>query len=103
MSDLSKRDAELLMSLVDAEIRRICKESKQDDVPHIVAECAECGFLFDLKWGTDCPACHHTGVKWARLVSEQEAQARTNLRSSLDAWSKDITELNKMYSLEDKR
>jgi predicted Zn-ribbon and HTH transcriptional regulator len=99
MSDLTKRDAELLMSLVDAEIRRICKESKQDDVPHIAAECAECGFLFDLKFGTDCPACHHTGVKWAQLITEQEAKARTNLRTELES----IAECEAIFALKDNR
>ena len=45
-----------------------------NDIPHIQACCSGCGFLFDLKYGTDCPSCHHVGVKWARLVSEQEAR-----------------------------
>ena len=39
-----------------------------NDVPHIQAQCAGCGFLFDMKFGNDCPACHHIGVKWARLI-----------------------------------
>ena len=64
-----------------------------DDVPHIQAECSHCGFLFDMKFGTDCPACKGVGVKWARLVTEQEAwtllqnygsEARTRLRTALD-------------------
>ena len=93
-----------------------------DDVPHIQAECSHCGFLFDMKFGTDCPACAHTGVKWARLVTEQEAQdfgseARMRLRTALDNFhkqteamleampgeQKDIAELEALYALEDKR
>ena len=65
----------------------------QDDIPHIEAQCAECGFLFDMKWGLDCPACHHTGVRWARLVTEQEAQARPQLRAALDRiteWKREV-------------
>ena len=94
-----------------------------DDVPHIQAECSHCGFLFDMKFGTDCPACKGVGVKWARLVTEQEAQdygsaARTRLRTALDraypgrlcspyalteGELKDIAELDRMFSMEDKR
>ena len=60
-----------------------------NDIPHIQAECSGCGFLFDMKYGTNCPACHHVGVKWARQVSQQEAQeygseARTRLRNALE-------------------
>ena len=60
-----------------------------DDIPHIQAQCSHCGFLFDLKFGTSCPACTGIGVKWARLVTEQEAQkygsdARMRLRTALD-------------------
>lgn len=63
----------------------------QDNVPHIAAACADCGFVFDLKFGTDCPACHHTGVKWAQLVSDEEVQkrgayAQQRLRARLDEW-----------------
>ena len=94
-----------------------------DDVPHIQAECSHCGFLFDMKFGTDCPACKGVGVKWARLVTEQEAQdfgseARMRLRTALDraypgrlcspyalteGELKDIAELDRMFSMEDKR
>ena len=98
-----------------------------DDVPHIQAECSHCGFLFDMKFGTDCPACKGVGVKWARLVTEQEAwtllqnygsEARTRLRTALDraypgslcspyvlteGELKDIAELDRMFSMEDKR
>ena len=94
-----------------------------DDVPHIQAQCAECGFLFDLRWGTSCPSCNAIGVKWARLVTEQEAQdfgseARMRLRTALDraypgrlcspyvlteGELKDIAELDRMFSMEDKR
>ena len=65
-----------------------------NDVPHIQAQCADCGFLFDLKFGTDCPACHHVGVSYVRLVTDEEYMeerklrmdaARTALRSALDA------------------
>ena len=61
----------------------------ENDVPHIQAECANCHFVFDLKFGTDCPKCHHVGVKWARLVTEEEAKqygdaARRQLRIALD-------------------
>ena len=46
-------------------------------------------FYFDLRWGTSCPSCNAIGVKWARLVTEQEAQdygseARMRLRTALD-------------------
>ena len=94
-----------------------------DDIPHIQAECSDCGFIFDMKFGTNCPACAHTGVKWARLVTEQEAQdfgseARMRLRTALDraypgrlcspyalteGELKDIAELDRMFSMEDKR
>ena len=99
------------------------------DVPHISAQCAHCGFIFDLKFGTSCPACHGIGVKWARLVTEQEAQergayAQQELRKSLEAFQaqvekdvpfmyspyshaegdlKDIAELNRIYAMEDTR
>ena len=39
-----------------------------DEVPHIQAECSACSMIFDLKYGVDCPRCHGTGVKWARLI-----------------------------------
>ena len=99
-----------------------------DDVPHIQAECSHCGFLFDMKFGTDCPACKGVGVKWARLVTEQEAwtllqnygsEARTRLRTALDNFHKQteamleampntfeqrsIDECESIYALEDKR
>jgi hypothetical protein len=86
----------------------------QDDVPHIAACCADCGFIFDLKYGTDCPACHHTGVKWAQLVSDEEVQqrgmyAQQRLRHRLNEWmltegeKTDINELERMFALEDNR
>ena len=103
-----------------------------DDVPHIEACCADCGFMFDLKFTTDCPACHHTGVRYARLVTEEEAKERygevasKRLSTALDRitdWQagkdypgrlcspythtegdhKDIAELDRLYALEDKR
>lgn len=85
-----------------------------EDTPHIAAACANCGFIFDLKFGTDCPACHHIGVAWAHLLTEQEAKergayAQQQLRAGLDAWgltegdNKAIAELDRMYALEDKR
>jgi len=63
-----------------------------ENVPRIQAQCAECGFLFDLCKGTDCPACHHTGVRWARLVNEDEEVAcgliaQQRMRRRLDAWA----------------
>jgi predicted Zn-ribbon and HTH transcriptional regulator len=119
MSDLTKRDTEVLMRLVDAEIKRICDQTNADDpkVPHIEVQCAECGFLFDLKFSTDCPACHHTGVRYARLVSEEETkerygtEAKSRLRTALDRnteWqapgaAKDIAELDRMFTMEDTR
>lgn len=54
-----------------------------ENVPNIQAECADCGFIFDLKFGVDCPACHHTGVRWARLVTEQDRSARSEMRARL--------------------
>ena len=66
------------------------------EVPHIQAECSTCHFVFDLKYGTDCPKCHNVGVAWARLVSKQEYEqnynlyggvARNALRQRLDAWA----------------
>ncbi len=104
MSDPTKRDAEIIMRLVDAEIKRICNDN---DVPNIDACCAECGFIFDLKFGTDCPACHHTGVRWAHLVSAEEIRACMGLRSALDSLTegetKDISELDRLFALEDTR
>ena len=47
---------------------------EDNDIPHIQAQCSTCGFLYDMKWGLSCPSCRGIGVKWARLVSEQEAQ-----------------------------
>lgn len=82
------------------------------DVPHISAQCAHCGFIFDLKFGTSCPACHGIGVKWARLVTEQEAQergayAQQELRKDLENWEQtqqeDVLWCEKLYTLEDNR
>ena len=73
-----------------------------DGVPHIEAQCAKCGFLFDMKWGLDCPACHSVGVRWARVVTEEEA--RMSFRVSLTEGDyKDIAELDRMYAMEDPR
>jgi hypothetical protein len=44
----------------------------EDDVPHIQAECSACHFVFDMKFGADCPACEHTGVAWARRITIEE-------------------------------
>jgi hypothetical protein len=97
-----------------------------DDTPHIEACCAHCGHLFDLKFSTDCPACHHTGVRFAHLVTKEEEKARygeaasSRLRTALDrAYPgrldtlrspslteddlKDIAELDHIFALEDNR
>jgi hypothetical protein len=67
-----------------------------DDVPHIQAQCAQCGFLFDLKFGTDCPKCNHVGVSWAHLVTEEEmefgSEAQRQLREALDKLQRFDTE-----------
>ena len=64
----------------------------------IQAECADCGFIFNLCFGTDCPRCHHTGVVWARLVSKQEYEQNYHLygtiagkvlRKRLDEWAQE--------------
>ena len=56
-----------------------------DNVPHIQAACAYCGYLFDLKFGTDCPCCLRTGVSWARLVPD--AEAKTRIVARLREWA----------------
>src|ERR1039458_5039658 len=58
-----------------------------DNVPHIQAACAYCGYLFDLKFGTDCPCCLRTGVSWARLVPDAEAEAKTRIIARLREWA----------------
>lgn len=89
-----------------------------NDVPNIQAECSQCGFIFNLRHGLDCPACHSVGVKWARMVTEQEAQdygseARTRLRNALDSLAspvdldpdttREIAWCERLYDLEDTR
>lgn len=76
-----------------------------DDVPNIQAQCAGCGFLFDMRFGLDCPACHHIGVKWAQLVSKQEAsevnmhEVYRRKRALSEGDRKEIEWLEKLYSL----
>ncbi len=60
-----------------------------NDVPHIQAECSNCHCIYDMKYGATCPKCHMEGVRWARLVTEEEAKqygdaARAQLRTALD-------------------
>ena len=89
---------------------------EDNDVPHIQAECSRCGFLFDMKFGLGCPNCSHVGVKWARLVSEQEAQEHRpdwidNINSRVDRLrnaaidldpdsTREVLWLEKLYALE---
>lgn len=97
-----------------------------DDIPHIQAECSGCGFVFDLKYGIDCPACHHVGVRWARVVHCTTCNDTGNVNgeacvtcsfmnqsdypgrlSSPHAHNRgderDIAELDKIFKLEDTR
>ena len=85
----------------------------------IVGECSACGHLYDIcRNGLCCDVCGGMGVRWARLVSQQEAQeygseARTRLRNALDslgsastmslAERKSIDECEAIYALEDHR
>jgi hypothetical protein len=57
-----------------------------NDVPHIQAECANCHFIFLLNFGVTCPKCHMEGVRWARLVTEEDV-ARTRLRTALERFT----------------
>lgn len=85
----------------------------QDDIPRIQAQCAECGRLFDIKFGLECPSCHYTGTSIATLIASAASviQSHTNdypgrLASSYAHTQgdvKDIAELNRLYSLEDLR
>jgi hypothetical protein len=105
-----------------------------DDMPfHIQASCASCEFLYDMKYGAECPKCHSTSVAWARRIDAEEYarernflfgdMARQMIRKRLDEWAKeeqnhsrtsflvnltygdrlDIAELNKIFALEDNR
>lgn len=86
-----------------------------DGVPHIEAQCAKCGFLFDMKWGLDCPACHGVGVRWARVVTNADALSgywenhpeeyieRMRIVSLTEGDYADIAELDRMYAMEDPR
>ena len=83
-----------------------------EDVPHIEAQCAHCGKLFDLKFDIDCPVCHRTGVRFARLIPARcGAETYKRLRTALDRiteWqapevSRDIAELDRIYALKDTR
>src|ERR1035437_7203375 len=94
-----------------------------NDVPHIQAQCAGCGFLFDMKFGNDCPACHHIGVKWARLIKcatcgdtgnvngepcegctmESQRALLCSPYAHTEGDTKDISELDRMFALEDNR
>jgi hypothetical protein len=85
----------------------------QDDIPRIQAECAECGKLFDIKFGFSCPSCHYTGMSIATLIANAEnvMLSYTNdypgrlcspyAHTQGDA--KDIAELERLYLLEDNR
>ena len=37
----------------------------KDEQPHIIAQCAQCGFRFDILFGVDCPRCRREAVKQA--------------------------------------
>jgi len=101
-----------------------------EDVPRIEAQCSSCGAIYDLKYSIVCTACGHTGVKYARLVNfgeEYIARAHANIHATAmerfaevqsrkdypgklcspyaltEGEQKDITELEKLYSLEDTR
>ena len=37
----------------------------KDGHPHIIAECAKCGFRFDILFGIGCPKCRTEAVKQA--------------------------------------
>jgi hypothetical protein len=96
-----------------------------NDIPHIQAECSGCGFVFDLKYGTDCPACHHIGVSWARIIHCATCNDTGNIHGEpcvscafmkrdypgrlcspyahTKGDERDITELDRMFALDDTR
>jgi hypothetical protein len=37
----------------------------RDEHAHLIAECAQCGFRFDILLGVDCPRCRTESVKKA--------------------------------------
>jgi hypothetical protein len=98
-----------------------------NDVPHIQACCAECGFLYDMKWGLSCPACNHVGVRWARSFTCTTCGDSGNVHGEpcvgcspipqhkdypgrlcspyahTESEQKDISELDRMYNLKDQR
>jgi DNA-directed RNA polymerase subunit RPC12/RpoP len=45
-------------------------EINKDNVPHILAECARCSFIFNLTYGIDCPRCNSVAISWARVATE---------------------------------
>jgi hypothetical protein len=68
-----------------------------DDMPfHIQASCASCEFLYDMKYGAECPKCHSTSVAWARRIDAEEyarernflfgEMARQMVRKRLNDW-----------------
>ena len=68
-----------------------------DDMPfHIQASCAICEFLYDMKYGAECPKCHSTSVAWARRIDAEEYarernflfgdMARQMIRKRLNEW-----------------
>lgn len=96
MSDLTKRDAEILMHLVDAEIKRICDQQAYEQNPaKIIGECKHCGHLFDVcRNGLCCDLCGETGVRGARWADT------TSVVVGLDPdTTRDVVWLEKLYSL----
>lgn len=84
-----------------------------EDAPHIQAQCSSCGFLFDMKFSLDCPACHHMGVRWARLLRSTDCEQHSEHAPHIDDCGtpcsgvgradKDVIELDKLFALEDPR
>ena len=67
----------------------------ENDIPHIEAQCAKCGHVFDMKFGLGCPLCQGIGVKWARLLQGSPTITKFE-QESIDA-------CERLYALEDPR
>ena len=71
--------------------------------PHIVGKCSECGTVYDLTGGIECPECGWNGLEWAyHANSTEEAQhvAYTESTPPLTEQEKQgIAELERMLGL----
>ena len=98
-----------------------------EDTPHIQACCADCGFVYDLRYGLDCARCNSIRVAWARQITTDEyktimhpketlhdgqtvhrlhAMVEQQMREECNAYAgeqQDIRDLDRMYNLEDTR